>query len=565
MRGPPQGEASGAVERVEGPPLPRGREVRALAGRALLAAAFGVAVALLARLIVGLPAPAEIYGDRLTQLIPLPLFARLLTLFGRNAKHWYFAGLLVGEVLLTAAAGLLYVGLRDWALPRLRREAEGMRPLGVYDVPALALFLWLLAAGVLAPLIGGGALGAGLAGGVVGVFGSQLVPGLAFAAAFVKLARDRATAPGGQPEGDAQSLSRRRLLRQVVATAGVVGGAALLWNVVASALGGSAGSRGPLPALHLGNTPDRIVPPPEPVYGPWVPVAGQTPELTSAAQFYYVSKNLTGDPSASAAGWQLRIGGMVAAPYTLSYDALRALPQVAQYHTLECISNEVGGNLISTGYFTGTRLADVLNRAGIQAGASEVVFQALDGYSDSLHLSQALNPDSLIVYLLNGQPLPQAHGYPARLLIPGLYGMKNGKWLSSLTLGPGGYTGYWEQQGWTREARVKLMSRIDVPQNGDLLVARPMFIAGIAYAGDQRIARVDVSTDAGQSWKAATLRRPLGNLTWVLWEYAWTPAPGQYVLAVRAIDGQGNVQTPLGAPPLPDGASGYDSVSVEVR
>ena len=142
---------------------------------------------------------------------------------------------------------------------------------------------------------------------------------------------------------------------------------------------------------------------------------------------------------------------------------------MTQYHTLECISNVVGGPLMSNGYFTGVRLSDALNAAGIQRLATEMIFNAADGYSDSLHLSQALDERSLIVYLLNGEPLPHLHGYPARLLIPGLDGMKNGKWLTEISLASGPYEGYWEQRGWTPEALVKLTSRIDIPHDGDLL------------------------------------------------------------------------------------------------
>jgi DMSO/TMAO reductase YedYZ molybdopterin-dependent catalytic subunit len=206
-----------------------------------------------------------------------------------------------------------------------------------------------------------------------------------------------------------------------------------------------------------------------------------------------------------------------------------------------------------------------LNHAGIQTGASELVFRAQDGYSDSLHLSQALDPNTLLVYHLNGQPLPQSHGFPVRLLVPGVYGMKNGKWLTTLEVGAGGYSGYWEQQGWSREAVVKTTTRIDVPADGDVLLARSLFIAGVAYAGDRGISRVDVSVDGGQSWQPAILRQPLGNLTWVLWELPWQPASGTYLIVARAIDLEGNVQTPRQAPTLPDGASGYDAIQVTVR
>jgi DMSO/TMAO reductase YedYZ molybdopterin-dependent catalytic subunit len=326
---------------------------------------------------------------------------------------------------------------------------------------------------------------------------------------------------------------------------------------------GLPGSHGP--RLSLGDVPAKIVPPPVPQYGAYTAVRGQTAELTSPTDFYYVSKSLDGDPQIAAGAWRLQITGLVSAPYSLSYDDLKALPQVRQYHTLECISNDVGGPLMSNGDFTGVSLADLLNRAGIRPGASELVFHAADGYSDALHLSQALDPRSLVVYLLDGQPLPEPHGYPARLLIPGLYGMKNGKWLTSLELGSGGYTGYWEQRGWTPIAAVKLTSRMDVPHDGDLLLARSTYLAGVAYGGAKGIAEVDVSLDGGQTWQPANLKRPLGELTWVLWEFAWTPTSGQHVLAVRAIDLLGNVQTPASAPTLPDGASGYDAISVVVR
>jgi DMSO/TMAO reductase YedYZ molybdopterin-dependent catalytic subunit len=349
-------------------------------------------------------------------------------------------------------------------------------------------------------------------------------------------------------------------------TVAILAGGGIAWELLSSGIASMFGIGGPQPPRILpSGGPDKIVPPPVPSYGEWAPVSGLTAEITRTSDFYYVSKNLVGDPQVSQGTWNLAITGLVNAPYNLTYADLMSLPKVERYHTLECISNEVGGNLISNAYFTGVRLADVLNKAGIQTGASTMVFHCADGYSDFLHLSQALNPDSLVVYLLNGQPLPQAHGFPARLLIPGLYGMKNGKWLTSLQLATGSYTGYWEQQGWTNEARVKMMSRVDVPLDGDLLVAGTRYIAGVAYAADRGIARVDVSTDGGQTWRPATLRRPLGNLTWVLWEYPWHATSGRYVIAARAIDLQGNVQIPTYAPPLPDGSSGYDAVSVVVR
>ncbi|MGZ3639055.1 MAG: molybdopterin-dependent oxidoreductase, partial [Ktedonobacterales bacterium] len=544
---------------------------------ALLAVAFALVVTLVAQVWLGILSPAQIFGDRLTLLIPLPIFSRFLTLFGSNAKHLYFLALIVGEGALTVLVGLLYLRLRArFVANRLAvsgRDAPDASVPAYWEALIIVLALWLLSAGIVAPLLGGGFFGANLEGGVVGVFLIELIPNGIFALLFIRLLRRELAAAPVASAGSADlspdgSLPRRALLRQAGTVVAVVGAGFLAWEFINGAFNSLLGGGGQTrrAQLHLGNVPDRIVPPPTPTYGPWTSVGGQTPEVTSASQFYYVSKNLASDPTIQQASWRLNIKGLVGQPYSLSYDDLLALPTVERFHTLECISNEVGGDLISNARFTGVSLADVLNRAGIQSGASEMIFRAADGYSDSLHLSQALNPQSLIAYRINGEPLPAAHGFPARLLIPGLYGMKNGKWLTELEAGSGGYTGYWEQQGWTREARVKTMARIDTPHDSDLLLRKAMFIAGVAYATDRGIARVEITTDAGETWQPATLRRPLGNLTWTLWEFPWTPpASGSYVLAARAIDLDGRVQTPALADPLPDGSSGYHAISIVVR
>lgn len=532
---------------------------------AFLAAAAGILALLVGRFLLGIPTPAEVFGDRLTALIPLPAFARLLATFGTGAKHWYFASLVAGEGALTAAAGLAYWGARPWLLDRLRAgpARNGAPPPYTYrEVPALVGWLWLLSALVLAPAIGGGLLGAGLPGGVFGVLRAQLLPDATFAVVFIARLRAAPPAPATRPM-TAAARARRRVLRQGGLALAALAGGVVAWDIIASVVAGARTLSAP---LRLGgDTPSRLVPPPVPTYGPWVPVAGQTPETTSIGQFYYVSKNLLGDPSIDQGAWSLSVTGVVASPYALTYDDLRALPVVERDHTLECISNEVGGDLMSTARFTGARLVDVLMRAGIGQGATEVIFSAADGYSDRLHLSQALDPRSLVVYLINGEPLPQAHGFPARLLIPGLYGMKNGKWLTGLQVDTGDYSGYWEQRGWTHEALVKMTTRIDVPGDGATLTTRPTTIAGVAYGGERGIARVEVSVDRGQTWRAANLKRPLGSLTWVLWELPWTPTAGMRTVAARAIDLEGNVQTPVIAATLPDGASGYHAVRVLVR
>lgn len=542
--------------------------MRAALGPALVAAALAVVAALGLRYFFSLPMPAELFADQATTRIPLPLFEAMLATFGTAAKHLYLLAALVGEAALTALVGLAYVAARAQLANVRQRPFDGA--LGYLDAPPIALALWLLSVGALAPLLGGGWLGADLAGGVSMALLSQLAPDIVFAVVFVWQTREsRRAVQEGLASGEPGARISRRLLLQQTTLAGVtLAGGLAVWQALTSGLGALVGASPPgssAAPVTLTNLPTQITPPPTPVYTEFAPVSGQAPEVTAAADFYYVSKNLAGDPMVNGQDWRLAFTGMVEKPYTLSYAQLRALPQVRQYHTLECISNEVGGDLMSNGYFTGVSLADALNAAGVQQGATSLIFKAADGYSDSLHLAQALDERSLIVYLLNGQPLPTAHGFPARLLIPGLYGMKNGKWLTELSVASGDYDGYWEQRGWTREAKVKMISRIDTPHDGDLLVARPMSIAGVAYSGAQGISRVDVSVDAGKTWSPAQMRRPLGALTWTLWAYPWTPTPGSHTLIVRAIDLQGAVQSYASAPPLPDGASGYHVISVTAR
>lgn len=542
-------------------------------GPALIAGALAVVTALTLRYFFAVPMPAELYADQATTRIPLSLFETMLTTFGSASKHLYLIGGLILEAALTACAGTLYVVLRAPLVDALTTRRRGERPpdrsaLSYADTPFIILCLWLLSAGLLAPLIGGGFFGVGLVGGAKMTLLSQLAPDVIFALSFVSQARATARERERDIGEAARRISRRSLLWQGTVAAATLGGGIAVWQALTSGFGaliGASPAQSAAPTLSLSDIPERITPPPTPVYSDFAPVTGLSPEVTSATDFYFVSKNLAGDPNIDAGGWKLAITGLVEKPYSLTYGQLRSLPQVTQYHTLECISNVVGGPLMSNGYFTGVRLSDALNAAGIQRGATEMIFKAADGYSDSLHLSQALDERSLIVYLLNGEPLPHLHGYPARLLVPGLYGMKNGKWLSELSLASGPYEGYWEQRGWTPEALVKLTSRIDIPHDDDLLVNKQTVVAGVAYGGDKGISRVDVSVDGGRTWAPATLKRPLGALSWTLWEYLWTPTTGVHLIVVRAIDLDGKVQSPVGTPPLPDGSAGYHAVTVTAR
>ena len=539
-------------------------------GNALLAATGGVALMLAARAFLNITTPAELLGDRLTAIIPLGVFSALLAFFGSNAKHIYFGGLLIAQGIATAALVSAYWGVRAAMVSRAgathpqphqkQGDLPSPRPSRYWHAAALAFVYWLASASVVAPLIGAGPFGSDVNGGILALLESEVIPGVATGLLFVWLVTRQIRNAASEPHASDVGISRRRVLRQARFAFAVLAGTAVLWEVITRVAATLGSTR---PALQLGDTPTQVSPP-TPDYGDWQNAPGMVADVTPTPAFYYVSKNLDGDPSLAAGSWQLAIHGMVDRPMTLTYDQLRTLPIQQQYQTLECISNDVGGNLMSSALWTGTSLAQLLAQAGIQAGADEVIFRCADGYSDRLRLVQALGSQSLVAYMINGTPLPPAHGFPARLLVPGLYGMKNGKWLTSLEAARGNYQGYWEQQGWSQEASVKLMSRIDVPSDGDLLSRRALLIGGVAFSGAMGIGRVEVTTDGGVSWNATRLKQPRSDLTWVLWEYIWTPTAGAHVLAVRATDLAGHVQSPQTASPLPDGASGYHAITITV-
>jgi DMSO/TMAO reductase YedYZ molybdopterin-dependent catalytic subunit len=295
-------------------------------------------------------------------------------------------------------------------------------------------------------------------------------------------------------------------------------------------------------------------------------IEGLPPEITPNDQFYVVSKNPPGfDPIVEVDHWSLQLNGLVGTATRLTYDELKAMPAAEQVQTLECISNAVGGDLISTARWKGVRLRDVLQRAGgLQPTAIKLVFRCADGYKESLPIADAMHPATLLAYEMNGEPLPAKHGFPVRLLVPGLFGMKNPKWVTTIEAIDYDLRGYWEASGWSEEAVVKTMSEFTgVPRSASV---GELAIGGVAYGADRSIKAVEYSADDGRTWHQAEVKPPLGPFTWVLWAALWRPtAPGEYTLKVRARDGVGVLQTSEHADTLPDGASGYHTIRVYVR
>lgn len=296
--------------------------------------------------------------------------------------------------------------------------------------------------------------------------------------------------------------------------------------------------------------------------------------MTPTAAHYVVSKNAVADPVLDANSWRLILDGEVNQPVQLDYNILRRLPSVEVHKTLECISNFTaqchlaffGCDLISTARWRGARLRDVLQLAGgLKPGVVSLEVRSADEYSSSIPPELALDPGSLLVYEMNGQILPRVHGYPARLLVPGRYGMKNAKWVVGIRGHRQEHVDWYGQRGWSKTGFVRTMSRIDVPAEGVQLPAGRHRIAGIAYAGDRGVSGVEFSSDDSQSWHPTIfLDPPLGRDTWVRWQAEFDIAAGQTLtLTSRAIDGTGAVQTDVFNLPQPNGGSGRHSIQVK--
>ena len=288
-----------------------------------------------------------------------------------------------------------------------------------------------------------------------------------------------------------------------------------------------------------------------------------TRPITPNEEFYVTSYR--SPPTIRLHQWSLSVKGLVERPITLTYEQLLEKPAVSQIVTLECVGNTVGGEFISTAEWSGVPLRSLLEESGISAEAYDVVFRAADGFTDSIRVHRAMLGDVIIAHKMNGVPLPEGHGFPVRAIVPGHYGMKSVQWLTEIEVVAHDYKGYYQQKGWTEEAIVKTMSRIDVPGHGNTMKGLHQKIEGIAFAGVRGIRLVEISTDGGSRWSPVNLGDPLSPYAWVLWSYDWTvPAPGQYTLLVRATDGTTALQTSSEQEPSPDGASGLHEITVTV-
>jgi DMSO/TMAO reductase YedYZ molybdopterin-dependent catalytic subunit len=478
-------------------------------------------------------------------------------LFGQNDKFALAIIMAVTCVLFGVVIGLLG-RVREWIAMTLAAALVAAAGVAVVTRPG---------AGVaeLVPLLLGGAAGLG------------------FLHVALRPRRDDALGWGEPPD------SRRRALRVIGVGALSAAVAGLLSRLVpatvdvqanrsAVILPPVAGDTTTPPSQSVSTTapgaapadrPANLVIPPAIPYGANPNVPDLTPFTTDAKDFYRVDTAFV-LPRVPTESWKLTVHGMVQHPLTITWTDLLAMPQVERWITLACVSNEVGGDLVGNAGWQGVRVANLLQRAGPVSGADCVYSTSSDGFTVTTPLDVLTDGrDAMLAIGMNGAPLPIEHGFPVRLVVPGLYGYVSAtKWVVDLEVTTfAAATAYWTERGWAPRGPIKTSSRIDTPHDGVSLMPGVGAVAGVAWAQHRGISAVQVRVDDGP-WQSATLAGTASADAWVQWVFRWDTAtvqPGSHHLTCRAIDGTGAVQIESPMPPAPDGATGYHSIHVVTR
>jgi DMSO/TMAO reductase YedYZ molybdopterin-dependent catalytic subunit len=507
-------------------------------GAGLVASLMAVVVMLLLRVAAGVPTPMELFGDFVLKHINTRTFLQLLEKFSPYPKLYPLGFALLGMIALGTALGLLYA-----AIVRLKLPASGYRPGRSEWLTALAFSLLMTLMGT---LLFWNELRQNFFG--LPVDASRLASIAGFLADFVVYSvvlclAYRAILPKVIVPGSANEVvSKRRLL---LSRAGVavlsVGGLAGTAGLVRTYLDGYSSYDGTETF-----TQNQV-----------------TPAITTNADHYVVTQNAS-DPSTNIDLWRLEVTGLVKDPGTYTFSEVQQLPSTSRAITLQCIASGIGGHLISTAIWQGVTLRSLLEKhGGALSNGSYIAFYSVDGYNTSLPLDEVLAVDPLLAWRMNGADLPQRHGYPMRVLIPGRYGEENPKWLTRVEVTDHFVGGLYADQGWYN-GPLHTMSRIDHPGDPTPL-GHTIEIGGIAFAGNRGIQKVEVSTDGGLTWHVASLQPPLSEDSWVFWSWQWTPTQrGTYTLTCRATDGTGEVQTSHIQGTVPNGGTGYNRKTVQI-
>ncbi len=524
-----------------------------------VAGAAGIAVAeLIAGIIGGAPSLIIAIGDLLIRLQPAGAKDIVVDLFGTNDKLALNVFIVFVAIMVTAAIGVL--GRRRWSAAVIALAIVAVilgfaaitqpltSPLFSILTPvvafAVAMNLLQMLLRRLPPLPAGGGAGADS-----GVAAPVVIPG------GPARRRDKLPRVAEMPNWD-----RRRFL--------LTSGSIAVGSVAVGIVGRSLLNRQP----NVPTSADPVqLPPTAASIPPLAPaaslnVAGITPIVMPNDRFYRIDTALI-VPRVDVKTWTLTIKGLVNKELTFTYDQLKALGLFDQYVTIACVSNRVGEDLVGNAKWTGVHLRDVLAGAGIRPEATQIVGRSVDGFTVGFPTEWAMDPsrDPMVAIGMNDSLLPAEHGYPARLIVPGLFGYVSAtKWLKEIELTTlEGFDAYWVPLGWSKLGPILTQSRIDVPHSGTQVAAGTVPVAGVAWAPDRGISKVEVSVDNGD-WQPAVLSAPISKATWVQWRYDWPATAGGHKIEVRATDGTGAVQTDEITPPAPDGARGHHTINVTV-
>jgi DMSO/TMAO reductase YedYZ molybdopterin-dependent catalytic subunit len=506
-------------------------------GAGLIASLTSVAFMAFVRLVGGVPTPVELFGDHVLKLLPAPRFVDLLVKFSPNSKTAPLGLTLLGMIGLGTVLGVLYA-----ALVRIKLPATGYKPARREWLTAFLLAVIMATAAI---ALFWSELGQNFLGLPIGL--AMLLTSFVLLADFsvyglVLCIAYRILLPKQRIAGKSTGASeRRQLLARVGVVALGVGAATGTVGLIKGLLNNYTSYDGTETFTHN----------------------GFTAPITPTSDHYTVTQNVV-DPTVNLGVWRLEVTGLIARTGTYTFEEFQDLPSTSRAVTLECIANGIGGHLISTAIWQGVPLRSLLEKhGGSLPGARFIVFYSIDGYSISLPLDEVLSVDPILAWRMNGAELPIRHGYPLRAIIPGRFGEENPKWLTRIELTGHFVGGLYADQGWYN-GPLHTITRIDRP-TGHIPFNHSIEIGGIAFAGNRGISKVEVSVDGGISWNAAKLDPAISQDTWVLWTWQWSPiVPGQYTIVARATDGTGAMQTSQKQGTVPNGATGYHTVQVQI-
>jgi DMSO/TMAO reductase YedYZ molybdopterin-dependent catalytic subunit len=537
----------------------------------MVAGAVAVAVSLILKETIGGLFLPEIGSQTLFSVTPGEFESRAVETFGPLAKYSAFIGSIIANIIIFGVLAIFIERLYT----SLRRKGYFLKAV---LSSALAYTIFVIIAIVLVTLIQSrsGIQIVSLPLIVLSIIPSQLAFGFAYSSFFRgSTTRDSVYLPErGSDKSksfDAMDInySRRAFLRLVVASAVALPIISLGIDRLFSRQNDGLQPSTDAPSNLLPQTGPRPKGFEDPNLAPIL-----ASEVTPTYLFYRIDINPI-FPEINENSWNLAVKGLVEKPTVINYDQIKSMPSVEEYATLACISNKIGGDLIGTALWKGVRLRYILETAGIKSNVKYIVFRCADGYDVGIPIERSLMDGTILAYDMNAEPLAPKHGFPVRAIVPGLYGMMNPKWITEIELVDSVYEGYWQRLGWANNAEYNTGSYILIPgqapirqrfrkldETQETVYGNKIPVAGMAFAGDKGITKVEVSTDGGSTWKTAQIKDPLSKYTWVLWTAGYVPPNNEnYKIVVRATDKTGKIQTAGMSPPFPNGATGYHTIT----